>query len=60
MQVRVGDLLNAELVKHLVVCLGLHALKLVNRDLPVVNRNEVYKILVLLDIHFELLNRCGV
>ena len=50
MQVRVRHLLDAELVEHLVVGCRLQTLELVDCDVSVVNRNEVHKILVLLDI----------
>ena len=50
MQVRVRHFLDAKLVEHLVVGRRLQTLELVDRDLSVVNRNEVHKILVLLNI----------
>ena len=44
------------MVKHLVVSLGFQALELVDGDLSVVNRDEVHKILILLNINIKLLD----
>lgn len=55
-QVCVRDLLDAEIVEHLVVGLRLQALKLVDGELAVVDRDEVNQLLVVLDIHVQLLD----
>ena len=56
-QVRVGHLLDTEVVQHLVVGGRLHALELFNADLAVVNRDEVDELLVLVDVDVKLLDR---
>ena len=56
-QVRVGDLLDAERVEHLVVGGGLEALELVDGLLSVVNDNEVHQLLVIVDVDVHLLDR---
>lgn len=55
-QVRVRNLLDAEVVEHLVVGSGLQALKLVDGDLAVVNRDKVDELLVLVNVDIELLD----
>lgn len=55
-QVSVRNLTNAERVDHLVVCVSLQALELVNGDLSVVDRDEVDELFVLLDVYLELLD----
>ena len=55
-QVRVGHLLDAERVEHLVVRGGLQALKFVDGLLTVVNDNEVDELLVIVDIYVHLLD----
>ena len=59
-QVRVRHLFNTEAVQHLVVGRRLKALELLNADLAVVNGNEVDKLLVLVDVYVELLDRSRV
>lgn len=55
-QVRVRYLLDAESVKHLVVLGSLQALELVDRQLSVVDGDEVDEFLVVIDIDVHLLN----
>ena len=57
-QVCIRHLLDAESVQHLVVSLGLQFFELVDRDLSIVDRNEVHQFLVLVNIYVELLD-CG-
>ena len=59
-QVRVSDLLDAEHVEHLVVGEGLQLLELVDGLVAVVDRDKVQQLLVLVDVHVELLDRRAV
>ena len=56
-KVGVGDFLDAKHIEHPVVGLRLHALKLVNRDLAVVDRNEVEQLTILVNVNVQLLDR---
>ena len=56
MQVGIGDLFDAEGVEHFVVVAGRQFVEFADSNLPVIDRDEVYEFLVLLDIHIHLLD----
>ena len=60
MQVRIGDLLNAEGVEHFVVVASRQFVEFFDSDLPVIDRDKVHEFLVLLNIHVHLLDSGGV
>jgi len=60
MQVRIGYLLDAEGIEHFVVVARRQTIELGDRDLAVIDRDEVHELLVLVNIHVHLLDRSSV